>query len=310
MRVAITGATGLIGGALTDSLLEDGHTVVRLVRRLPRDTRVPRLEEAEWRAEQGRVDTVALQDADAVVHLAGEPIGPALWTRQRKSAIRRSRVRGTRTLSQALARMSTPPARLLSASGMHFYGDTGGGVATEESPPGKGFLAEVCRDWEAATAPAEEAGLSVAHLRTAVVLDRSGGMLRPLLPLWRLGLGGRLGSGAQYMTWIALADQVGAIRFLLERPEMTGPVNMCAPEPVTNAAFTEALGRALGRPTVLAVPATAMRAALGNFAEETALIDLRARPKRLEEAGYSFRYPTVDSALSDILPRPAPPAGG
>ncbi|GAA1465760.1 TIGR01777 family oxidoreductase [Nocardiopsis exhalans] len=309
MRVAITGATGLIGEALTDSLLEDGHTVVRLVRRLPRDTRVPRLEEAEWRAEQGRVDTVALQDADAVVHLAGEPIGPTLWTRQRKTAIRRSRVRGTQTLSQALARMSTPPPRLLSASGMHFYGDTGGGVATEESPPGTGFLAGVCRDWEAATAPAEEAGLSVAHLRTAVVLARSGGLLRHLLPLWRLGLGGRLGSGAQYMTWIALADQIGAIRFLLERPEITGPVNMCAPEPVTNAAFTEALGRALGRPTILPVPATAMRAALGDFAEETALIDLRARPKRLEESGYSFLLPTVDSALSDILPRPAPPAG-
>ena len=310
MRVAITGATGLVGGALTDSLLEDGHTVVRLVRRPPRDTRVPRLEEAEWRAEQGRVDTVALQGADAVVHLAGEPIGPALWTRRRKTAIRRSRVRGTQTLCRALANMSAPPPRLLSASGMHFYGDTGGGVATEDSPPGKGFLAGVCRDWEAATAPAEEAGLSVAHLRTAVVLDRSGGLLRQLLPLWRLGLGGRLGSGAQYMTWIALADQIGAIRFLLERPEITGPVNMCAPEPVTNAAFTEALGRALGRPTILPVPATAMRAALGDFAEETALIDLRARPKRLEEAGYSFLLPTVDSALSDILPRPAPPAGG
>jgi uncharacterized protein len=302
MRVAITGATGLIGGALTASLLEDGHTVVRLVRRLPRNSRVPRLEEAEWRAEQGRVDTVALQDADAVVHLAGEPVGPALWTRRRKAAIRRSRVRGTRTLSQALARMCAPPPRLLSASGTHFYGDTGGGIATEESPPGKGFLAEVCRDWEGATLPAEEAGLSVAHMRTAVVLDGSGGMVGSLLPLYRLGLGGRLGSGAQYMSWISLADQVRAVRFLLERPELTGPVNMCAPEPVTNAAFTEALGRALGRPTILPVPAAAMRATLGGFAEETALIDLRARPKRLEGAGYSFLRPTVDSALSDILP--------
>lgn len=302
MRVAITGATGLIGEALTASLLGDGHTVVRLVRRLPRGSHAPRLEEAEWRAEQGRVDTVALQNTDAVVHLAGEPIGPALWTRQRRAAIRRSRVRGTRTLTQALARMSSPPPHLLSASGMHFYGDTGGQVATEESPPGKGFLAEVCQGWEEATRPAEEAGLSVAHLRTAVVLARSGGMLKPLLPLYRLGMGGRLGSGAQYMTWISLADQVGAIRFLLERPELTGAVNMCAPEPVTNAAFTEALGRALGRPTILPVPATAMRAALGDFAEETALIDLRARPKRLEEAGYSFLWPTVDSALSDILP--------
>lgn len=302
MRVAITGAAGLIGGALTASLLEDGHTVVRLVRRLPRGGQAPRLEEAEWRPEQGRVDTVALQDTDAVVHLAGEPVGLALWTRQRRAAIRRSRVRGTRALSQALARMPKPPPRLLSASGMHFYGDTGGTVATEESPPGRGFLAGVCQGWEEATRPAEEAGLSVAHMRTAVVLSRSGGMLRALLPLYRLGLGGRLGSGAQYMTWISLADQIGAIRFLLERPDLTGAVNVCAPEPVTNAAFTEALGQALGRPTVLAVPATAMRAALGDLAEETALIDLRARPKRLEEAGYSFLWPTVDGALSDILP--------
>ena len=309
MRVAITGSTGLIGGALTASLLGEGHTVVRLVRRPPRGSQVPGLEEAEWRAEQGRVDTVALRGTEAVVHLAGEPIGPALWTRQRRAAIRRSRVRGTRALTQALARMSSPPPRLLSASGMHFYGDTGGTVATEESPPGKGFLAEVCQDWERATRPAEEAGLSVAHLRTAVVLARSGGLLRTLLPLYRMGLGGRLGSGAQYMTWISLADQVGAIRFLLERPELTGPVNLCAPEPVTNAAFTEALGRALGRPTILPVPATAMPAALGDLAEETALIDLRARPKRLEEAGYSFLWPTVDSALSDILPSPDPSAG-
>ncbi|MGW5878288.1 TIGR01777 family oxidoreductase [Nocardiopsis terrae] len=309
MRVAITGASGLIGGALTASLLEDGHSVVHLVRRPPRSGSDPRLEEAEWRAEQGRVDTVALHGTDAVVHLAGAPIGPALWTSRRRAVIRRSRVRGTRTLCRALARMQSPPPRLLSASGMHYYGDTGGTVATEESPPGKGFLARVCRDWEAATRPAEEAGLSVAHMRTAVVLARSGGMLRTLLPLYRAGLGGRLGSGAQYMTWISLTDEVGAIRFLLDRPELTGPVNMCAPEPVSNAAFTEALGRALGRPTILPVPATAMRATLGDFAEETALIDLRARPQRLQEAGYSFVLPTVDSALSDILVRPAPPAG-
>ena len=309
MRVAITGAAGLIGGALTASLLDDGHAVVHLVRRPPQSGRSTRLEEAEWRPEQGRVDTVALHGTDAVVHLAGAPIGPGLWTRHRRTVIRRSRVRGTQTLSQVLAGMPSPPPRFLSASGMHFYGDTADSVATEESPPGKGFLAEVCQAWEEATRPAEEAGLSVAHLRSAVVLARSGGVLRPLLPLYRFGLGGRLGSGTQYMTWISLTDQVGAIRFLLERPEVTGPVNLCAPEPVSNTAFTQALGRTLGRPTILPVPATAMRAVLGDFAEETALINLRARPKRLEEAGYSFLLPTVDSALSDILVRPGPPAG-
>lgn len=309
MRVAITGASGLIGRALSASLLEDGHTVVRMVRHLPRGGHPPRVEEAEWRPEQGRVDTVALHEADAVVHLAGAPVGPSLWTRHRRTVIRRSRIRGTRTLALALAGMSSPPPRLLMASGMHFYGDTGGVVATEESPPGAGFLAQTCQDWEEAAAPAVEAGLSVAYMRTAVVLDRAGGLLRTVLPLYRAGLGGRLGSGAQYMTWIALCDQVGAIRFLLDRPEVTGPVNMCAPEPVSNAAFTQALGEALGRPTILPVPATALRATLGDFAQETALIDLRAEPERLQKAGYSFLRPTIDSALSDILARPAPRAG-
>lgn len=309
MRVAITGASGLIGRALTASLLGDGHTVVHMVRRLPRGGSRPRLEEAEWRPEQGRVDTVALHETDAVVHLAGAPIGPALWTRHRRTLIRRSRVRGTRTLVQALASMASPPPRLLTASGMHYYGDTGGRAATEGSPPGTGFLAEVCQAWEEAAAPAEEAGLSVAYMRTSVVLDRTGGMLRTLLPLYRAGLGGRLGSGEQYMSWIALRDQVGAVRFLLDHPEVTGPVNMCAPEPVSNAAFTQALGRALRRPTVLPVPAVAMRAALGDFAEETALVDLRAVPERLTKAGYSFALPTIDSALSDILARPVPSAG-
>ncbi|MCP3016820.1 TIGR01777 family oxidoreductase [Nocardiopsis dassonvillei] len=307
--MAITGATGLIGRALEASLLGDGHTVVRMVRHLPRGRHHPDVEEAEWRPEQGRVDTVALHEADAVVHLAGAPVGPALWTRHRRTLIRRSRVRGTRTLCQALAGMSSPPPRLLSASGMHFYGDTGERAATEDSPPGSGFLAGVCRDWEEATAPAEEAGLSVAHMRTSVVLDRSGGMLGTLLPLYRAGLGGRLGSGRQYMSWIAMRDQIGAVRFLLEHPEITGPVNMCAPEPVTNAEFTRALGRALRRPAVLPVPAPVMRAVLGDFAEETALIDMRAEPERLTKAGYSFALPTVDSALSDILARPAQSTG-
>ncbi|WP_201301327.1 TIGR01777 family oxidoreductase [Nocardiopsis sp. FR6] len=309
MRVAITGASGLIGRALEASLLDDGHTVVRMVRRLPRVQHTPGVEEAEWRPEQGRVDTVALHETDAVVHLAGAPVGPALWTRHRRALIRRSRVRGTRTLCQALAGMDRPPPRLLSASGMHYYGDTDGRTATEDSPPGTGFLAGVCRDWEEATAPAVEAGLSVALMRTSVVLDRSGGMLRPLLPLYRVGLGGRLGSGTQYMSWIAMRDHVGALRFLLEHPEITGPVNMCAPEPVSNADFTRALGRALGRPAFLPVPATAMRAALGDFAEETALIDLRAVPERLLKAGYSFALPTIDRALSDILARPVPSTG-
>ena len=309
MRVAITGATGMIGRALTASLLADGHTVVALVRRPPRRSETPGLEEAEWRPEQGRVDAVALDGTEAVVHLAGAPFGPGLWTRRRRALIRRSRVNGTRGLCRALDSMDRPPTRLLSASGTHFYGETGDTVATEDSPPGEGFLALVCREWEEATSPAEEAGMSVAHLRTGMVLAREGGMLRSLLPLYRMYLGGRMGSGSQYLTWISLVDQVGAIRFLLERPDMTGPVNMCAPEPVSNAAFTQALARALGRPAVLPIPSTAIRVTLGDFTEESAFVDLRARPERLERAGYSFVLPDIDSALSDILPRPRPSVG-
>lgn len=307
--MAITGASGLVGRALEESLLGDGHTVVRMVRHAPRPVYRSNLEEAEWRPEQGRVDTVALHEADAVVHLAGAPVGSFLWTRHRRSLIRRSRVRGTRTLVQALLGMSSPPPRLLTASGMHFYGNTGGSPATEDSPPGSGFLAEVCQAWEEAAAPAREAGLSVAHMRTAVVLDRSGGYLRTVLPLYQAGLGGRLGSGRQYMSWIAMQDMVGAVRFLLERPDVTGPVNMCAPEPVSNAAFTEALGRVLERPTLLPVPATALRATLGDFAEEMALTDLRGTPERLTQAGYSFSLPTIERALSDILVRPGSRTG-
>lgn len=307
--MAITGASGLIGRALEASLLNDGHTVVRLVRRPPRGHHPPRVEEAEWRPEQGRVDTVALHGTDAVVHLAGAPLGPALWTRHRRALIRRSRVRGTRTLCQALAGMDSPSPRLLTASGLHYYGDTGGHTATEDSPSGTGFLAGVCRDWEESTAPAREAGLSVAYMRTSVVLDPSGGLLRTLSPLYRAGLGGRLGSGKQYMSWITMRDHIGAVRLLLERPEITGPVNMCSPNPVSNAAFSRALGRALRRPAVLPVPAPVLRATLGDFAEETALFDLRAAPERLTEAGYSFSSPTIDSALSDILTRPVHSTG-
>jgi uncharacterized protein (TIGR01777 family) len=309
MRVAITGASGLIGGALGAALLDGGHSVVRVVRHPPRGGHVPGVEEAEWRPEQGRVDTVALHGVDAVVHLAGEPAHRVPWSRHRRAQIRRSRVRGTRVLSRALASMSAPPQRLLSASGAYYYGDTGGRVATEADPAGTGFLSEMCQAWEAATGRAEEAGLSVAHLRTSVVLGREGGLLKSLLPLYRAGLGGRLGSGAQYMSWISLRDQVDAILFLLERPRITGPVNLCAPEPVSNAAFTEALGRVLARPTLVPLPATALRATLGDLAEESALLDLRVVPERLLAAGYSFRFPTIDSALSDILDRPAPRSG-
>lgn len=309
MRIAITGASGLIGTALTASLLEDGHQVLHLVRHHARSREPDGVVRVHWRPTRAYVDTDALAGVDAVVNLAGAPVGPGRWTTGRRRLIRSSRVQSTRVLAQALAGMDAPPSRLLSASGVNFYGDTGGRVADESTPAGRGFLAEVTRDWERATAPAERAGISVAHLRTGVVLDAHGGLLGTVLPLFRLGLGGRLGSGRQYLSWISVDDEVGAIRFLLERPDVTGPVNLCAPEPVSNAAYTEALGRALRRPVPAAVPAPVMHAVLGAFAQETALIDLRVRPARLLSAGYSFRHSDIDSALSDIL-APARGSGG
>ncbi|GAB3447378.1 TIGR01777 family oxidoreductase [Streptomonospora sediminis] len=295
MRVAITGASGLIGGALANSLTGDGHEVQRMVRRSPTD-----MAEVEWHPESGYVDTDRLAGTDAVVHLAGAPIGPARWTPRYKRVLRQSRMQGTATLASALAAMDAPPQRLVSGSAVGFYGDTGAAVTGEDGPRGRGFLAELVADWEAATAPAEQAGIPVAHARTGIVLARSGGLLGTLLPLFKLGLGGRLGSGRQYISWIALADEVGALRFLLEHPGITGPVNLVAPEPVTNAAYTREVARAVRRPAVLAVPGFAMRAALGGFADEAALVSQRVRPERLLTAGYSFQRPHLAGALSDI----------
>lgn len=292
MKVAITGSTGLTGSALARSLADDGHSVVRLVRRPARDEH-----EARWDPEGGTVDTGPLAGTDAVVHLAGTPLGPARWTTARRRAIRQSRVAGTRTLAAALAGMDAPPGRLLSGSAIGYYGDTGDQAVDEAGDKGQGFLSDLCRDWERATAEAEEAGIATAHLRTGLVLSGRGGLLGSVLPLFRLGLGGRLGDGRQYMSWISLSDHVGAMRFLLERPGLTGPFDLCAPEPVTNAAYTRAVAASVGRPAPLPVPAFAMRAALGGFADEAALVSQRVLPARLEEAGFGFTHPTLGPAL-------------
>ncbi|MBB6172578.1 hypothetical protein HNR23_002638 [Nocardiopsis mwathae] len=273
--------------------------MVRLVRHTSASP--PGLVEAHWDPARGEVETGPLRGVDAVVHLAGAPIGPARWTPEYKQLIQDSRVLGTRTLCAALADMDKPPSRLLSASAIGYYGATGDTAVDEDAPHGEGFLAEVTTAWEAAATPAEESGISVAYLRSGVVLSVEGGLLGKILPLFRMGLGGRLGDGHQYMSWMSIADEVAAIRFLLERPEITGPVNLCAPEPVTNAEFTAALGRALHRPAVLPVPEFAMRWAMGEFADEAALIDQRVLPRRLLEAEYPFRHADLDTALADIL---------
>jgi uncharacterized protein (TIGR01777 family) len=294
VQIAITGSTGLIGKALVRALRDEGLTVIRLVRR-------PASAEDEVRWDPfGGVDSGALEGVDGVVHLAGAGIGDHRWTEAYKREVRDSRVEGTRTLSRALAGLSRRPAVLVTGSAVGFYGDTGDQAADESAPAGEGFLPALCRDWEAAARPAVDAGIRVVHPRTGLVLSREGGLLGKTLPLFRLGLGGRLGSGRQWMSWISLPDQIAALRFLLH-DGLQGPVNLTAPEPVTNAAFTSAVGRALHRPARFIVPAPALRLALGEFADEGALVSQRVVPDRLTKAGFTFRHPDIDTALAAVL---------
>ncbi|XRQ03016.1 TIGR01777 family oxidoreductase [Actinomadura welshii] len=300
MRVTVTGSSGLIGSALVQSLRDDGHEVVRLVRREPSAP-----DEARWSPADGCVEAAALDGTDAVVHLAGAGIGDRPWTKAYKRKVRDSRVVGTRTIAEAIAAAGPRPPVLVCGSAIGYYGDTGGREADEDSPAGAGFLADVVRDWEAAATPAREAGVRVVHPRTGVILTREGGMLGRTLPLFRLGLGGRLGDGGQWTSWISMADQIAALRFLIDR-EIAGPVNLTAPNPVTNEAYTEALGRVLHRPARLAVPAFALRAALREFAGEGPLISQRVLPRRLEKAGFRFAHEDVEDALAAALSVPSP----
>jgi len=296
VKVVVTGASGLIGSALVKSLTADAHDVVRLVRREPRAA-----DERQWDPSGGDLDPALMDAADAVVHLAGAGIGDKRWTEDYKQTILRSRVDGTTTIATAIARATDPPNVLLSASAVGYYGETGDEGADESSPNGQGFLADVVRQWEAATAAAETAGVRVVHARTGVVLSAEGGALGKVLPLFKLGLGGRLGNGQQWMSWIAIADHITALRFLLDRADLAGPINVTAPEPVRNRDYTKAIGRAVHRPALAVVPATALRVALGGFADEGVLVSQRVVPARLEDAGFPFTYADIDSALSAIV---------
>lgn len=300
MRVAITGSTGLIGSALTRSLLADGHQVIRLVRDRSAVTPDDGSESAHWDPVAGRVEPGALDGADAVVHLAGAGVGDKRWTAAYKREIRDSRLRGTDAVARACAASADPPRVLVSASATGYYGDTGERVVDESEPAGDDFLAAVCADWEAAADPARRAGIRVVHPRTGLVVSADGGAFGRLLPLFRFGLGGRLGSGEQYWPFISLTDHVAALRFALGTEELSGPVNFTAPEPLTNREVTRALGRALHRPALAAVPALALRAALGEFAASITC-SARVLPAALHKAGFSFAHPTIDAALDSVL---------
>ena len=301
MLVAVTGASGMIGRALVHDLRAQGHDVLVLVRRTPRTA-----DEHRWDPHHRRIDSTLLADVDAVVNLAGAPIRPRPWTRGYKQRLLTSRLDATTTISEALAAAAAAdpsrPRVLLSASAVGFYGDAGSRPVTEADGPGADFLAQLCVRWEAATAPAAEAGVRVAHLRSGLVLGPSALLVLVLGLVFRLGLGGRMGSGRQFWPWIALADEVAAIGHLLTA-DVSGPVNLTAPAPVTNAEFTHQLGRALHRPTLLPVPGFALSLALGEFARSSILGGQRALPVRLQESGFPFRHDELAPALQEALGR-------
>lgn len=296
MNIAITGASGFLGSALVRVLVADGHTPRRLVRRRPAAGSA----DIEWHPAQGTIDAAALEGVDAVVHLAGENLAQ-YWTPGARRRIRDSRVNGTRLLAETVARLQRPPALFLSGSAVGYYGDRGDELLDEGSARGAGFLADVTRAWEDAAAPAAAAGVRVLHLRTGLVLAPWGGVLAKMLLPFRLGLGGRVGSGDQWVSWIALADWVGAVRHLLAAPVDAGPVNLVAPTPVRNDELTHDLGETLGRPTFLRVPALAVRALLGDMGTETLLASQRVRPARLTASGFAFRWPQLAPALAEML---------
>ncbi|MDQ3746897.1 MAG: TIGR01777 family oxidoreductase [Acidobacteriota bacterium] len=301
MKVIVTGSTGLVGRALVRSLLSDGHEVTRLVRGGAQEFRAPGTKAVQWEPEKGVVDAAELEGHDAAVHLAGDPIAEGRWDDEKKRRIRESRVKGTRLLAETLAGLSEKPRVLVSASATGFYGDRGEEVLHEESASGEDFLSEVCREWEKATLAASQAGIRVVHLRIGFVLSAEGGGLPKMLTPFKLGVGGRVGSGRQYISWLTLDELVAIIRRALEDEHLRGPVNAVAPSAVTNLEFTKTLGHVLGRPTVLPVPAFAVRLAFGEMADAILLSSTRAVPTRLQEAGYQFAHPELEGALRHVL---------
>ncbi|MGW4293648.1 TIGR01777 family oxidoreductase [Micromonospora chersina] len=297
MRILMAGVSGFLGTRLVDRLTADGHQVTRLVRRAPRTP-----DERQWNPSAAQLDPQVVADADAVVNLAGAGVGDKRWNDAYQGVIRSSRVDSTTTLAITMAGLPAAdrPAVLLNSSAVGWYGNTGDRAVEEDSPAGEGFLADVCRVWEAATRPAEDAGVRVVRLRTGLPLHRDGGMLKPQLLPFRLGVGGKLGNGRQWLPWISLRDWLDGVTFLLGRDDLAGPVNVVGPAPVTNAEFTRELARQLHRPAVMPIPALALKVALGGFAHE-ALTSTRVLPGVLGRAGFTWTHPDLRGALHAAL---------
>ena len=300
MNILVTGSTGLVGSALLPFLTAGGNRVARLVRSRTRPAKSD-IPEIQWDPAVGSMDLSGLDEFDAVVHLAGESIAEGKWTPAKKASIRDSRVKGTTLLCQSLAQLQQPPKVLVCASAIGYYGDRGDEILDEGSSPGKGFLSEVCKDWEAAAQPAVKKGIRVVQHRLGMILSPSGGALAKMLPPFRMGVGGIIGSGKQYMSWIALDDVLGTIHHALLSDGLAGPVNTTSPHPVTNREFTKTLGRVLGRPTVFPMPEFAARLAFGEMADELLLASTRVEPARLLGSRYSFRFPQLEEALRHLL---------
>jgi uncharacterized protein (TIGR01777 family) len=297
MRVLISGSHGLVGQALIGSLTNDGHEIHRLVRR----GRAVGSSEIEWHPNQGLIDADHFERLDAVVHLAGESIASGRWSAEKKQKIRDSRVNGTQLLSRSLAQLSRPPATFICASAIGYYGNRGDEVLTEQSPPGKDFLSQVCVEWEKATQPAVEKGIRTVNARFGIILAKDGGALAKMLPPFRMGVGGRIGDGKQWMSWIALDDVVAALRFVTTNEVVEGAANIVAPNPVRNADFTKALGKALGRPTLFPIPAFGVRLAFGEMADALLLASQRVEPARLKDLGYEFKHEDIGKTLAHVL---------
>ena len=296
MRILISGSHGLVGEALIKALETGGHEIYRLVRHAPNSE-----SEIEWSPDRYSIAISRIEGFDAVYHLAGESIASGRWNDEKKKKIRESRTKGTKLLADALANLAQPPQTLISASAIGYYGDRGDELLTETSPPGKDFLADVCVEWEKATDHAKEKGVRVVNTRFGIILDKEGGALAKMLPPFRMGIGGRIGDGQQWMSWIALDDVIGALQFALTNNDLSGPVNFVAPNAVTNAEFTKALGRALSRPTFFPIPAFGVRMAFGEMADALLLSSQRVKPMKLADSNYQFAYSNLESALRSIL---------